>query len=291
MVAGLRRKRFLEMRRIKSILTIVLAIAFAGAGYYLYRFGWTAPRASQLSQIFSTSDPTITSKVKADIASSRLLNGYDVSVKTEDGVVTIGGQVPSEDLRSLAGEITRQSPGVKDVKNLIIIGNDARPAGSNPRIQDLEIKTALLQGIARSPELAGKKIDVSVDNQVATLTGTVDTAQQRVIAEQIVRAYAGVAGVNNAITAAGSVPQAAQPAPAAAESNADLAKHVEFELYSTGAFDLATMNIKADNGAISLTGTVRSRAEQLLAERVAQGVPGVKTVSNDLKTAPASARH
>src|SRR5262249_37639465 len=289
MGGGVGKEGVAGMGGIKSILTIVLAIAFAGAGYYLYRFGWTAPRASQLSQIFSTSDPTITSKVKADIASSRLLNGYDVSVKTEDGVVTIGGQVPSEDLRSLAGEITRQSPGVKDVKNLIIIGNEARPAGGNPRIQDLEIKTSLLQGIARSPELAGKKIDVSVDNQVVTLTGTVDTAQQRLIAEQIARASAAVAGVNNAIAVSGSVPQAAQPSPAAAaaEPNADLAKHVEFELYSTGAFDLTSMSIKADNGAITLTGTVRSRAEQLLAERVAQGVPGVRTVSNDLKTAPA----
>src|SRR5215469_7648855 len=164
------------MRRTKNILIIVLLVVFAGGGYYIYRFGWTTPRVGHLSQIFSDSDPTITSKVKADIASSRLLTGYDVNVKTEDGVVTIGGQVPSEDLRSLAGEIARQSPGVKDVKNLIIIGNDARSVAGNPRIQDLEIKTALLQGIARSPELAGKKIDASVDNQVVTLTGTVDTA-------------------------------------------------------------------------------------------------------------------
>src|SRR5262249_52780354 len=158
-------------------------------------------------------------------------------VKTEDGVVTIGGQLPSEDLRTLAGEIARQSAGVKDVKNLIIMGNEARPAGGNPRIQDLEIKTALIQAIARSPELAGKKIDVSVETQVETLTGTVDTAQQRVIAEQIARASAGVPGVNNAIAAPGSAPPAPQPGQTAtaAEPNADLAKHVEFELYSTGA--------------------------------------------------------
>jgi hyperosmotically inducible protein len=283
------------MRKIKPLLTVIVLIVLACAGYYLYRFGWTAPKLSQLGQLFSSSDPDITAKVRSDLASSKLLVGYDVNVKTNDAIVTLAGQVPSEDLRALAVEIARQAAGVKDVKNLIIVSAEARPAGGNPRIQDLEIKTALLQGLARSPELAGKKIDVSVDNQVATLTGTVDTAQQRIIAEQIARASAGVAGVNDAITTTGpqaSPGQTAAPqASASAEPNADLAKHVEFELYSTGAFDLSTVNIKAENGSVTLTGTVRSRAEQLLAERVAQGVAGVKGVVNDLKTSPAAARH
>jgi len=285
------------MHNTKRLLALVLLIVLAGTGYYIYRFGWTTPRIGQLRQIFSSSDPTITSSVKADLASSALLRGYDINVTTQDGVVTINGQVASEDLRSLAGDITRQSAGVKDVKNLVIVGADARPAGSNSRIQDLDIKTALLQGLAKSPELASKRIDVSVENQVVTLTGTVDTAQQRMVAEQIARASAGVASVNDAISVAGSqpaVPQstAAQPGPSApaAEVNADLAKHVEFELYSTGAFDLSTVNIKADNGAITLTGTVRSRAEQLLAERVSQGVAGVKTVTNDLKLGPSTGK-
>lgn len=283
------------MRKIKPLLITILLVALAGAVYYLYRFGWTTPKLSQLGQIFSSSDPTITSKVKSDFGSSKLLTGYDINVKTDDGVVTIGGQVPSEDLKSLAAEIARQTAGVKDVKNLIIISPDARPTGANPRVQDLEIKTSLLQGLARSPELAGKKIDVGVDNQVVTLTGTVDSAQQRIIAEQIARASAGVAGVNDAITVVG---QTASPQPGATvatatapEPNADLAKHVEFELYSTGAFDLSTVNVKADNGAVTLTGTVRSRAEQLLAERVAQGVAGVRTVTNDLKTSSTATRH
>src|SRR5215831_6202159 len=294
------------MRRTKRLFATILLIVLALAGYYIYRFGWTTPRVGQVGQIFSSSDPTVTSSVKASLASSKLLSGYDINVKTEDGVVTIGGQVPSDDLRVLAEGIVRQSAGVKDVKNLIIVGQDTRPGTGNPRIQDLETKTTVLQGLARSPELAGRKIDVSVDNQVVTLTGTVESAQQRMIAEEIARISPGVTGVNNAITVPGSsgapAPGATSPAPgqpgaaagqlgAAPESNADLAKHVEFELYSTGAFDVSTMNIKADNGAVTLSGTVRSRAEQLLAERVAQGVSGVKSVSNELKAPTAPARH
>ncbi len=43
------------------------------------------------------------------------------------------------------------------------------------------------------------------------------------------------------------------------------------------------MHVKAEDGAVTLAGTVRSRAEQLLAERVVQSVSGVKKVTNELK--------
>ena len=50
------------------------------------------------------------------------------------------------------------------------------------------------------------------------------------------------------------------------------------------------MQVRAEDGAVSLVGTVRSRAEQLLAERVVQGVSGVKKVANELKVAAAAGK-
>jgi osmotically-inducible protein OsmY len=41
---------------------------------------------------------------------------------------------------------------------------------------------------------------------------------------------------------------------------------------------------------VILSGTVRSKAEQLLAERIAQSVAGVKKVTNELKVSPAPTR-
>jgi hypothetical protein len=71
---------------------------------------------------------------------------------------------------------------------------------------------------------------------------------------------------------------------------ADLAKRVQFELFQTDAFNTRTIQIKAEDGAVTLSGSVRSRAEQLLAERVAQNVSGVKKVVNELKVSAAAAR-
>ena len=62
-----------------------------------------------------------------------------------------------------------------------------------------------------------------------------------------------------------------------------MAKRVEFELYKTGGFDVQTMRIQAKDGMVTLAGTVRSKAEELLAVHVAETVDGVKKVTDDLK--------
>jgi len=52
---------------------------------------------------------------------------------------------------------------------------------------------------------------------------------------------------------------------------------------STGRLgSLKTMQIHAENGTVTLTGNVGSRAEKLLAEKVAQSVEGVRKVMNSL---------
>jgi osmotically-inducible protein OsmY len=45
---------------------------------------------------------------------------------------------------------------------------------------------------------------------------------------------------------------------------------------------LKTVQIHADNGVVTLTGSVLSRAEKLLAEKAAKSVEGVRRVVNSL---------
>ena len=269
---------------------LILLVVFLGAGYYVYTHGWKKPES--VRSIFSSSgDPDTSRKVKTALGLSKRLAGFDISVNTSDGVATLTGQVPSEDIKSLAGEIARDTAGVKDVKNEIAIDPSAQPSSERVHVEDLEIRAAILEGLAHSKELGGKNIDVKVENRSVTLSGSVETPAQRNGAEQIARAADGVAGVTNDLSvtnpAAATEPPAA--ATAQADSNVDLAKRVEFELYRTNAFNTQTMRINAEDGVIILAGTVRSRAEQLLAEKVAQTVTGVKKVSNELKITNAGA--
>jgi hyperosmotically inducible protein len=270
------------MRKLAAV--VILLIIVAGVGYYVYTHGWKKP--TSLSSLFSSSgDPATSRKVKTALGLSKRLAGFDIGVSANDGVVTLGGQVPSEDIKSLAGEIARDTPGVTTVQNNITVDPAAQPSSESVHVEDLEIRASILEAFAHSKELGGKNIDVKVENRSVTLGGTVDTPIQRNGAEQIARAVDGVAGVTNNIVVTN--PQAASEPPAASlapvDSNAGLADRIKFELFKTNAFNILTMQIKAEDGAVTLSGTVRSRAEQLLAERLAQGVTGVKKVTDDLK--------
>jgi hyperosmotically inducible protein len=275
----------------KLIAVVIVLIIGAGAGYYIYTHGWKKPESFRA--LFSSSgDPDTSRKVKTALGLSKRLARFDINVTTSDGVATLTGQVPSEDIKSLAGEIARDTAGVKDVKNEITVDPAAQPSTESVHVEDLEIRVAILEALARSRELGGKSIDVKVENRSVTLSGSVETPTQRNGAEQIARAVDGVAGVTNNLVVTN--PQAASEPPAAnappADSNAELAKRIEFELYRTSAFNTSTIQVRAEDGAVTLAGTVRSRAEQLLAERVVQSVSGVKKVTNELKVTASAAK-
>jgi hyperosmotically inducible protein len=275
----------------KLIAVVILLIIVAGAGYYIYTHGWKRPES--VRALFSSSgDPDTSRKVKTALGLSKRLARFDINVNTSDGVATLTGQVPSEDIKSLAGEIARDTAGVKDVKNEIAVDPAAQPSIESVHVEDLEIRVAILEALAHSREIGGKNIEVKVENRSVTLSGSVETPTQRSGAEQIARAVDGVAGVTNNLAVTN--PQAASEPPAAsvtpADANTDLAKRVEFEMYRTNAFNTLTMQVRAEDGAVTLAGGVRSRAEQLLAERVAQSVSGVKKVTNELKVTAAATR-
>lgn len=270
---------------VRKIAILILVVLVLGVGIYVYRNGWQMPSFASLSA--SPEDALTTGRVKASFGLSRRLSGFDLSVATAGGVVTLTGQLPSESLKTLAGEIARDTNGVNEVKNDIAVNPGAQPSAESAHVDDLEIRAEILEAFARSQELGGRNIEVKVENRIVTLSGTVETPAQKNGAEQTAKAVDGVGGVSNnlAVTnpqAATEPPQTAAPA---AAPPADLAKSVEFELFRTGAFDTSKMSIKADGETVTLTGTVRSIAEQLLAERVAQTTLGVRKVVNELKVA------
>ncbi|HEX8183540.1 MAG TPA: BON domain-containing protein [Blastocatellia bacterium] len=274
------------MRKLVAVLLLLLIVA--GAGYYVYRY-----KPSWLGSISSSSaDVATTARVKASLGLSKRVSAYDLEVSTSQGTATLKGVVPSEDIKSLAGEIARDTQGVAQVNNEIQVDPGAQPTSESVRVEDLEIRTTILESIGRSPELGGKNIEVRVENRIVTLSGTVETTAQRNGAEQTARAVDGVAGVTNnlAVTNPQAPTEPPVAAPTSADATADLAKRVEFELYRTGAFDTLAMTISNEDGTVTLAGTARSRAEQLLAERIAQSVPGVKKVVNQLKVEQAPAR-
>jgi hyperosmotically inducible periplasmic protein len=263
----------------RRIFALLLVLIIAAGGFYIYKYGFQVP-----SLFSSSEDESTTRRVKASFAMSKRLTGYSFDVATSGGVVTLTGQSPSEGLKSLAGEIARDTKGVKEVNNQIGVDPNVQPASENAHVADLEIRAAILESFAKSPELGGKQIDVKVESRTVTLSGSVDTQTQRNGAEQAARAVDGVAAIANElqVTNPQAVSEPTPPTTQQKDAVTDLAKQVEFELYRTGAFDTLTMKVVAAGDTVTLSGTVRSAAEKLLAEKIVQSMHGVAKVVNEL---------
>lgn len=265
-----------SMRR--GLLVLVLLLVVAGG--VIYRLPAAAPVREMLRSVRDTSqDAATTSKVKTALLLSKQVSAFDIKTTTTHGVVSLTGEVPSEETRRLAGAIAQDTSGVAQVQNDLVVnpGAGRNPAMANlgDRIADLEVKTIVIDRLARAPELRDKRLTVQVARQVVTLEGTVDSPAQKRAAEDIAVQVPGVQNLVSRLTVADG-----QGAPEGPDER--LARRVEFELYSTKAVSLKTVQIRSQDGTVVLSGSVPSRAEKLLAEKVAQSVDGVKKVVNNL---------
>ena len=264
----------------RSIAIALILIVLVVGGVLIYQRDGTTSIGDTLRSVKESSqDAATTSKVKTALLLSKHVSAFDVNATTNRGEVTLTGEVPSEETRRLAAAITQDTSGVSAVHNNLTVNPAARGnqdvAQLGDRVADLEIKTLVIDQLARSPELKDKTLKVQVSKRVVALDGAVDTPAQKRAAEQIALQVPGVQGLTGQITVAN-----AGTAPESADDK--LARRVEFELYSTRALPLQSVQVRSQDGTVTLTGPVTSRAEKLLAERVSQSVDGVKRVVNNL---------
>jgi osmotically-inducible protein OsmY len=264
------------------VAVLLLVVVVGGAGYYFYS------RSPSLQHAFrsvkeSSEDAATTSRVRTALLLSKHVSAFDIKVDTNRGEVTLTGQVPSEETKAVAEAIAQDTSGAKQVHNELTVNpgaaRDPETERLAARIADLEIKTIINDGLLKSTELRDQRIEAQVNKCVVALNGTVETPSQKHAAEQIAWQAPGVQGVTNnlAVTNAQATPESADE---------KLARRVEFELYSTKAISLKTVQIRAENGTVTLTGSVASRAEKLLAGKIAEAVEGVQKVVNNLAAPP-----
>ena len=262
----------------RAAAVLVLLALVVGVVYFL------STRNSSVQNAFasikeSTEDAATTSRVRTALLLSKHVSPFDIKVATSQGEVTLAGQVPSEQVKTVAGAIAQDTSSVKQVHNNLIVNaaTERNPDREHlgERVADLEIQTLVTDALSKNADLAEKHIATVVKNRTVALNGTVQTTNQKYTAEQIAWQVPGVQGLMDNLSVAD-----AQAMPESADDK--LARRVEFELYSTKAIPLKTVQIHANNGVVTLTGTVLSRAEKLLAEKTAKSVEGVHSVVNSL---------
>ena len=276
------------MRSVTAILLAVLCIVLVVGGVLLYqRDGGTSLWDTMRSVKETSQDAATTSKVKTALLLSKHVSAFNVKVTTNGGTVTLSGEVPSEATRRLAVTIAQDTSGVTRVQdNLTLnpgIGRNQDTENLADRVADLEIKTIVIDQLAQSPDLKDKRFTVQMTKRTVTLDGAVDSPAQKRVAEQIALQVPGVQGLAGNLSLASAQGSTDSP-------DEKLARRVEFELYSTRAIPLKNVQIRSQEGTVSLGGGVTTRAEKLLAERVTQSVEGVKRVVNNLSAPEEVAR-
>jgi osmotically-inducible protein OsmY len=100
-------------------------------------------------------------------------------------------------------------------------------------------------------------------------TGSAREHARSIDAERVIRRITGVKGLTNHIAVEACVVPA------------DLKQKIEETLVRSAQMDAAGIVVEVEGGRVTLSGTVRSYAEQADAERAVSSAPGVTEVNND----------
>ena len=270
--------------RTTPALALLLLILLVAGTVYLYRHRNVEVGEMVESIADESKDAATTAKVKTALALSKRVSVFDIGIDSNEGIVVMSGEVPSKEVRALAEEIVSGTAGVLAVDNQLLVNEevtaDPERAEIGERVRDLELRARIAEQLA---EVETGDLRVHVHDGVVTLSGDVEESSQSYRAELIALNTEGVREVKNKL--------AVDPA-AAPQSTPDkaVAQDVELALYRSKAFDMDAVSVEVEQeGVVRLTGTVRSLAEKLLAERLAKEVTGVQTVVNALRVSDASA--
>jgi osmotically-inducible protein OsmY len=185
----------------------------------------------------------------------------------------------------------------------------SKEAGGKPAAKANNQKTAeqVAQAL-RSAKLAGYDIEIEVKNGVATLKGKVTDPRQKDRATAAAEKVAGVKSVNNQIELVPQNKRLASPAggrvipagheqgaadkskvqqvnydaAAAQQNNQQMAEQVAQALTSAN-LDAYDIEIRYQDGVVSLDGTVETAEQRMAATQVCQRIPGVSQVANRLQ--------
>ena len=144
---------------------------------------------------------------------------------------------------------------------------------------DKEITEVVEKELMLQPDVASHLIDVSTDDGIVMLSGTVDNLLAKERATEIAMAVKGVKGVVNKV----KVQADKRP-------DEEITNDVKNALLADPATDAYELTVSTNNGIVSLSGKVNSWTERMLSEDVAKGVKGVTDINNNVAITGVSER-
>ncbi|SLM61655.1 Osmotically inducible protein OsmY [Dickeya aquatica] len=149
-------------------------------------------------------DSTLTAQVKGALLQDETIDGNDIAVSTEAGVVSLNGVVSHPQMVVRAVKIATQIPGVKSVINQLQVKSDdvaqSRSQSIGEYTDDALTTSAVKAKLLADSQVPSRHVKVETHDGIVLLSGQVTSQQQADRAEAIARAVSGVKRVKNVLT-------------------------------------------------------------------------------------------
>jgi len=234
----------------------------------------------KVEPLVEVSDSELVENVTEQLLTNPATSSYQIDAETGDGTVTLTGQVESWAERDLADRIAASVIGVKAIDNQIEIDYVEDHS-------DEEIQRLIDERLYWDTHVDDALIEVSVDEGVVTLDGTVGSAAEKSRATTL----AWIDGVQDVKTEPLDVDAWARDERFRAQKYQSRGEDAtEDAIKDALIYDprviAANVTPKISGSSVTLRGTVGSLDAKRAAESIAQRTVGVSWVTNRLKVRP-----
>lgn len=229
-------------------------------------------------------DSEIVADVRRGLRWDVNVNSATIVVSSKDGVVTLSGAVRSGTEKRRAKNLS-WVVGVRQVDAAPLqvtphMTATKQPPGPPSEQFDAAIADAVRRAIKAHPRLPYAQIDVTVKQGIVTLQGSVASLQAKKIAHSIPLDLLGVRDVRDRVRIGGLIAQL--------YDDGEIRRRVERALALNSLTAGNPIAAQVREGAVQLTGEVDWTYSRVMAQELAEAVPGVRAVKNELSVARGS---
>jgi len=188
-------------------------------------------------------DSEITSAIESRLWKNPSTPASQIDVRTDQGIVTLSGSVDNLLAKERALEIAETLRGVRAVVNQIEVKPGART--------DEEVRKDVERALVMDPAADSYEVKTEVSGGVATLTGTVQSWQEKRLSGEVAKGVKGLKDIKNEITVQYKSKRLDS------EIEADVKRRLESDVW----VDDAIVTVAVKDGKVTLSGATGSAAE------------------------------
>lgn len=207
-------------------------------------------------------DQGITDAIERDMFVDKSVPSYKVDVQTSQGIVTLGGTVANLLARDRAVKIAENIRGVRAVVDKLTV--------TPPALSDEAVRKDVEQALLMDPATDSYETKVAVKDGVATLTGNVQSWQEKELTASVAKGVRGVKAISNEMKIKYTADRPDN------QIAADIKGTLQRDVWLMGG---SGINVAVKDDKVTLSGSVGSVAQKTRA-RMDAWVSGVASVDD-----------